>query len=228
MKISVVIPARNEEEILPRCLEALQRQRVDDFELIVVDSASADRTGAVARRFGARLIRVAEPGVGLARHIGFSAATGDVILSTDADAVPPPDWIERLTAPFFAPGVVGAYGTILLMQGRWLADFGRSFFPWFQRINHHLGRPMVCGPNFAVRAEAFREVGGFLVDGAYPREAEDVQLALKLRRVGRLVFLPRAAVPVSARRLTGKEGLRYASHHAGNYLRLFWLRNVKG
>lgn len=227
MKISVVIPARNEEEILPRCLAALRRQKGNDFELIVVDSASADRTGVVARGFGARLLRVEEPGVGLARQVGFSAATGDVILSTDADAVPPGDWIEQLVSPFSDPEVVGTYGPIILAGGG-LAGFGSSFFPWFQRMNYRFARPLFCGPNFAVRAEAFRAVGGFIIDGTYPREAEDVQLALKLQKKGRIVFLPKAVVPVSARRFVGREGFRYAGHHAGNYLRIFWLRNVKG
>jgi len=221
-RVSVVVPARNEEDLLPKCLAALQRQTVSDFELIVVDSASADRTGAVARAFGARVIRLEEPGVGRARQAGFAAARGEIILSTDADALPSPDWIERLEGPFSDPSVVGTYGTILLRGGRGLADLGRSLFPWFQGVNFRLGRPLFCGPNFGVRREAFRAVGGFLVDGAYPQEAEDVQLALKLKKVGKIVFLRDLVMPVSARRFNGRDGFRYAGHHVGNYLRLFW------
>ena len=222
MKISVVIPARNEEEYLPRCLRALARQTVPELEVIVVDSASADRTGTVARAFGARVIRVDEPGVGRARQAGFTAARGDVILSTDADAAPPREWAARLSAPFADPAVVGSYGTLLLTGAWGISGFARSFFPWFQGLNYRLGRPLFCGPNFAVRADAFHSVGGFRVDGDYPHEAEDVQLAFKLARAGKIVFLRDVVVPVSARRFQGSEGWRYTGHHAGNYLRLFW------
>jgi len=99
--VSVIIPARNEQTILPRCLAALhEQQSAREFELIVVDSASTDRTQQVARSFGARVIRLEEPGLGRARQAGFEAARGEIILSTDADAVPSEDWIERLVAPF--------------------------------------------------------------------------------------------------------------------------------
>ena len=55
--VSVVVPARNEEKLLPRCLFALRQQKYDDFEIIVVDSASTDHTQQVARSFGARVVR---------------------------------------------------------------------------------------------------------------------------------------------------------------------------
>ncbi len=226
MKISVVIPARNEEEFLPVCLRALIHQTVQDFEVIVVDSASADQTSTVARAFGARVIRLNEPGVGLARQVGFAAAHGEIILSTDADAVPPPDWVERLSAPLIDPRVVGSYGTLLLIGAKGLSGFARSFFPWFQGLNARLGRPLFCGPNFGVRADAFQAVGGFRVDSGYPREAEDVQLAFKLTKQGKVVFLRNLVVPVSARRFRGSEGLRYTGHHVGNYLRLFWFERL--
>ena len=97
--VSVVIPARNEQERLPECLRRLQLQTLAGFEIIVVDSASTDATSDVAAAAGARVLRVDRPGVGLARQTGFDAARRAIIVSTDADALPASDWLERLVAP---------------------------------------------------------------------------------------------------------------------------------
>jgi GT2 family glycosyltransferase len=91
-------------------------------------------------------------------------------------------------------------------------------------VNLLLGRPICCGPNFAVRKSAFHSVGGFAVGQTYPNEAEDVRLALKLRSVGKIVFLHDLAMDVSARSLAGGQALKYIAHHTGVYFRVCWLR----
>ena len=222
--VSVVIPARNEEVRLPDCLARLREQSLPGFEIIVVDSASTDRTGAVARALGARVIRIEQPGVGLARQTGFDAASRRIIVSTDADALPSPDWIERLVEPFQDPAAVCAFGTIRLSGAGALVAIGHSLFRAFQRVNLLLGRPICCGPNFAVRKSAFHDVGGFAVGQTYPNEAEDVRLALKLRSVGKVVFLHSLSMDVSARSFAGGQALKYIAHNTGVYLRVCWLQ----
>jgi len=226
-RVSVVVPARNEEELLPHCLFALRQQEFGDFETIVVDSASSDRTQQVARSFGVRVIHLEEPGVARARQAGFDAATGDIIVSTDADAICEPDWLQRIVAPFIDPAVIGTFGTIELTGQRIWARLGHALFSGFQAANLRLGHPLFCGPNFAVRREAFRDVDGFRANGEYPDEAEDVRLAQKLKKRGKIVFLPDSKVIVSSRRLDKGQGLRYTSHHAGVYLRVCWFGNSK-
>lgn len=226
LKVSVVVPARNEEKMLPLSLSALCRQSWEDFELIVVDSASTDRTGEVARSFGARVIRLEEPGIARARQAGFAAARGEFIASSDADSLVPTDWLERLVVPFRDPEVVGAFGPVYLSDGGPWTKISEKFFPSFQRANLRLGRPLFAGPNFAVRKEAFLKVKGFKVDGRYPEVAEDVQLAMKINREGSIVFLRNLTVATSARQFHGSQGLhglRYVGYHAGVYLRVCWL-----
>lgn len=225
-RVSVVVPARNEEKLLPRCLFALRQQRFGGFEIIVVDSASSDDTQKVARSFGARVIRLEEAGVARARQAGFEAATGEIIVSTDADALSDPEWLQRTVAPFRDPAVVGTFGTIELTGSRIWTLPAHSLFSWFQALNMLLKRPLFCGPNFAVRKDVFRDVDGFKVNGEYPDEAEDVQLAQKLRKRGKIVFLPHSRVIVSSRRLDKGQGLRYTGHHAGVYLKVCWLSNI--
>ena len=225
-RISVVVPARNEEERLPRCLAALRCQSLSDFELIVIDSASTDRTGKVACDFGARVVRVEEPGVARARQAGFQVAQGEIIVSTDADAIPSSDWLKRLVAPFCDPEVVGTFGTLHFTRGGLLAEVGHALFSVFQRANYHSGRPLFCGPNFAVSKRAFHAVDGFKRGDGYPREAEDVRLALKIRKMGKIVFLHDLPMVVSVRNLEKGRALRYTIHHIGVYLKVCWLEGL--
>ena len=216
MRVSVVVPARNEEAFLPHCLQRIAHQTLKPLEVIVVDSASTDRTAQVAKDHGARVIRLDEPGVGRARHAGFQAAAGEVIASTDADALVPRDWLERLVSPFGDPAVVGSFGTVS-PQGYPLSAW---VYALFQRVNWRLGIPLFCGPNFAVRREAFLKVGGFLGPRGPYQEAEDVRLGLKLRRVGRIIYLPYLSVEVSPRSLSPG----YVLHHIWLYIGTCWLR----
>lgn len=222
-KISVVIPARNEETTLPTCLEALCRQSLQDFEIIVVDSASTDCTGEVARSFGVRVIRVEKPGVGLARQAGFEAARGEIIASTDADAVPSADWIERLIAPFHDPDVIGAFGTIHFTRGGTRARISHALFSAFQGVNLHLGWPLFCGPNFAVRKDAFCAVGGFSTSAGYPNEGEDTRLGLKLNKIGKTVFLRDLPMVVSPRSFEQGRSMSYVVRNAGVYFTVCWI-----
>ncbi len=90
-KISVIIPARNEEETLPSVLgdlnDAIANIAGYEFEVIVVDDRSTDRTAAIAQSFGARVVRnqSSRSGKGMALRAGFEAAGGDILVMMDAD-----------------------------------------------------------------------------------------------------------------------------------------------
>ena len=74
MKVSVVIPAYNEEKYIVDCLKALSNQTIAPDEVIVVDNNSTDKTASLARQAGAKVITVLEPGITPARTAGFNAA----------------------------------------------------------------------------------------------------------------------------------------------------------
>ncbi|MFO8033553.1 MAG: glycosyltransferase family A protein [Candidatus Bipolaricaulota bacterium] len=222
--VSVVVPARNEANLLPSCLDALREQSYARYEVVVVDNGSADDTGLVAERYGCCLVREQSPGVATARQRGFVSARGDIIASTDADSTVPPDWLERIVRRFEEnPARVGVYGTLLFPEeGPLLLKVAGPMLALFLWANHRLARPHFCGPNFAVRRDAFFKCGGFMANGKAYGSSEDVQLSLKLRHLGVVLFDPGIRVHTSPRRLK-QGGVGYVWRNVCNYSRVVWL-----
>jgi glycosyltransferase involved in cell wall biosynthesis len=105
--VSVLIPARDEEETLPHLLAALSQQRFQPHEVIVIDDHSSDRTAAVAKEWAASMpLSVIQPpalaagwcGKPWALHHGVAASSGDVLVFLDADTEPGPEFLDRLLA----------------------------------------------------------------------------------------------------------------------------------
>jgi rhamnosyltransferase len=113
--ISVVIPVKNGGDDLARCLQGIRAQGIEEpVEIIVVDSGSGDRSVAIARARGARVIRIAPEDFshGASRNLGASRAAGEVLVFISQDAFPVgTDWLERLTRPLRRdPQLAGVYG----------------------------------------------------------------------------------------------------------------------
>jgi len=94
--ISVIIPTYNEEANITACLQSLCNQTMsrDEYELIVVDGNSKDRTCELAREYADEVITQTSKKVGGARNDGVLRARGDIVATTDADCIIPPDWLE--------------------------------------------------------------------------------------------------------------------------------------
>jgi glycosyltransferase involved in cell wall biosynthesis len=111
---SVVVPAHNAERTLGAVLESIRSQEPAPHEVIVVDDASSDRTGEIAVAAGATVLRNEKPMLaGGARNRGWEAATGDVVVFLDSDAVPGPGWNAGLAAALaeFPHSLVGCART---------------------------------------------------------------------------------------------------------------------
>ncbi|MDP2053808.1 MAG: glycosyltransferase family A protein, partial [Acidobacteriota bacterium] len=101
MTISVIVCAYNEEHYLAPCLQSLLSQSRPPDEIIVIDNASSDRTGAVARAIaGVRVVDEPRKGLVIARERGRQEATGEVLVYVDADCRAPHRWLERIERRF--------------------------------------------------------------------------------------------------------------------------------
>jgi glycosyltransferase involved in cell wall biosynthesis len=100
--ISLIIPAYNEEDYLPACLDAIMQNVAHKaFEIIVVDNNSTDRTKAVVERYpGVKYVFEPNKGITRARQRGFIASTGDILAYVDADTHPPAGWVEQIEQQF--------------------------------------------------------------------------------------------------------------------------------
>jgi glycosyltransferase involved in cell wall biosynthesis len=101
VKISVVIPTKNEERDIKDCLNSLSKQSYKNFEVIVVDGGSKDRTKEIARKLGAKVLNEKPTkSPANARNIGAKAANGEILLFVDADNVVPKDHLEKVASAF--------------------------------------------------------------------------------------------------------------------------------
>ena len=110
---SIVIRAFNEERWLPEVLTAVARQTYRDFEVLLVDSGSLDRTRDIAAAYGARIIRLRSEDFtfGHSLNLGIKEARGAFIAIISAHAIPTDEqWLERLITPLREPGTAMVFG----------------------------------------------------------------------------------------------------------------------
>jgi glycosyltransferase involved in cell wall biosynthesis len=198
--ISIVIPAHNEELFLSETLRAIKAQTYKNFEVIVVDNNSTDTTPKIAKDYGARVISESIKGVAAARQAGFMAAKGSIIASTDADTIVPRNWLSRIAKKFEARPDVVAYGGLYFLYSGPLS--ARMMFPDVAYLAWCIKRLIsgswsLPGSNMAIRADAFKSVGGFNLD---KHVMEDIDISGRLAKIGAVVLDHGHLVKTSGRR----------------------------
>lgn len=203
--VSVVIPAHNEEGRIRMTLKLLNHQTYprDKFEIIVVDNNSSDKTAEVARVGGARIIIERNPGVAWAREAGWKAAKGEIILSTDADVQPSEDWMEKIVTRFLTqPELVGLTGGLRFFDKPWWFNWLAVIFnPLLVYLGFFMSRGVYnfTGNNMAARKWVWAKVGGFNTQLHF---GEDMDLARRIKKYGKIQFYPRLVMRCSGRRYT--------------------------
>ena len=200
-RVSVIVPAYNEEELLADGLDSLLAQDyAGELEIVVVDNASTDTTGEIARAKGVRVVEEPRRGYGRALRRGFAAGTGEILACTDADTVVPRDWVRRIVETYAADdSVVCAGGDVEFIDPNlrgWL--FTRGLLPlliWGDRVGG--AAPHLWGASFSVRQDVFVAAGGFHPD--FDLQV-DTELSERLRQYGRVVLVRGEKVRTSCRR----------------------------
>ncbi len=198
MRASVIIPAFNAEKTLARTLHALESQTLSrqEWQAIVVDDGSTDATASLVASFHwARGISIPHRGAAAARNRGAALARGEILLFTDADCEPQPDWIEKMLAPFDDPNVVGAKGTYRTSARGMTARFVQlEYEEKYERMRRVEQIDFIDTYSAAYRREVFLTTSGF--DESFPTASvEDQEFSFRLAERGcRLVFVPDAIV----------------------------------
>ncbi|MET4058709.1 glycosyltransferase involved in cell wall biosynthesis [Arthrobacter sp. UYP6] len=181
--VSVVIPCLNDAAALRACLSSLTAQSLAPHEIVVVDNNSTDASAAVARRFGARVVFEAQPGIPAAAAAGYDAATGDIIARCDADCVLPADWVQRIAESFATDSGLGALSGPGSFYGfRRPAGAVLSVLylgSYYLAMGLALGHLPLFGSNLAVRTSVWRQVRSE-VHRDDPEMHDDVCLSLHL------------------------------------------------
>lgn len=228
LHVSFVVPAHNEEVLLPRTLTSIL-QAIDRVgcaaEVIVVNNASTDRTGSIARQFsGVRVVDEPIKGLVRARQAGFLAAEGDLIANIDADTILPHGWLPRVVTAFADnPKLVALSGPYiyddvpphvnLLVRLFYAAGYGIN-----QANRLLLGvSSMLQGGNFVVRRSAMETIGGYGADFSF--YGEDTDLARRLNAAGEVRWTFALRARSSGRRLCAEGVLRTGVRYALNF---FW------
>ncbi len=193
--ISFIIPAHNEEALLGRAITSIQASAKGSgqpYEVIVVNDASTDRTGVVARENGAVVVDVELRRISAVRNAGARHAKGNILIFVDADTVLPPPTLQAALAVLRIGGIGGG-ACVTWDEG--CAFWGKLLLRTWNEIARILR--WAAGCFVFVRRDIFEAVGGF--DESY-YVGEEIILSSALKRKGRFVIL-RQSVITSARKV---------------------------
>jgi glycosyltransferase involved in cell wall biosynthesis len=184
LRVSVIIPALNEEEMIGKCLDCLEQSEFprSSFEVIVVDNGSTDRTMEIGRSYSPRLniMVVQKAGVNISalRNLGAAEAKGEILAFLDADCMVPRNWLRNAAQQLRSKdaGIVG--GSISIPHdSRWVARawYGVGYAPKSGEVSY------VPSGNLLVRRSRFLQVGGF---NENLKTCEDFDLCVRARVAG--------------------------------------------
>src|ERR1700720_2399689 len=204
-RVSVVVCAYNAERTMDQCLASLAVLNYPDYEVILVNDGSRDRTLKIAESYGyCRIISQPNKGLSAARNVGAEAATGEIGAYTDSDCVADPDWLTYLVAKMEAGNLAACGGPNfpppednLVPAAVAVAPGGPTHVLISDEVAEH-----IAGCNMAFKRDVLLELGGF--DPIYRAAGDDVDICWRFQDAGYTIGFSPAAVVWHFRRNTVK------------------------
>jgi GT2 family glycosyltransferase len=204
-RVSVVVCAYNAERTMEACLASLETLDYPDYEVIVVNDGSKDKTLEISERFGyCRIISQPNKGLSVARNVGAEAATGEIVAYTDSDCVADPDWLTYLVAKMESADLVACGGPnfpppedSLVPAAVAVSPGGPTHVLISDDVAEH-----IAGCNMAFRRDVLLRLGGF--DPLYRAAGDDVDICWRFQDAGYSIGFSPAAVVWHFRRNTVK------------------------
>jgi glycosyltransferase involved in cell wall biosynthesis len=221
--VTFIIPAFNEEKLIPFAIRSIRGEmtgRPNEYEIIVVDNASTDRTAEVASEQGARVVQELRRGIVAARQAGYRHAKYDLLANIDADNTIPAGWLDKALSALDPPAVVVTGPLVYPEFSRPLQIFTRVFY-FLGRLSHHILGTMVQGGNFIVRKSALDAVGGYNTEIIF--FGEDTDFAVRIAKVGNVKVVPKMWAYSSARRFQVEGVVLTTWRYILNYLTVTFL-----
>lgn len=210
-KVSVLIPAYNEEKYICHVLSALLEQDYPHFEIIVANNASTDQTALLVEAFIAahadapiKLVHELQQGTNYARECARKHATGSVIAQIDADCIPSKNWISKGLRYLIRSRRVAITGPYDYFDGRPLMRYTTLFtqcltYPMTNELVQATQRgAILIGGNAFIRASALQMAGGYNTELTF--YGDDVDLGARLSRMGHVLYAPQLVMRTSSRR----------------------------
>lgn len=197
--ISVIVPTYNEEASIEECLKSLCSQTIprNEYEIIVVDGNSKDRTREIAKAYADEVFIQTSKKVGGARNDGVLRARGEIVATTDADCFIPPDWLSKIRKDFEKHDIVQLYGTVYPKEGGIKNRLSLIGANMFSMIGYYTGSLYyTLGCNTAFDKKAFIDAGMYRTIDA----GDDLEIAKRMLKLGRVKLDTSLKVGFSMRR----------------------------
>lgn len=237
-KVSVIVPAFNEEKYITRALEALMSQDYPNFEIIVADNASTDKTSICIQQFAESLssensiitsVYESRRGTNFARECARKVATGSIIAQMDADCIPSPNWLRKGVSILCSSKNIAVTGPYNYFDGnRWMRGFSllsqQLIYPLIDTLVQLSGRAAILiGGNAFIRADVLEKAGGYNTDLTF--YGDDVELGKRLAAFGRIVYAPSLVQSSSSRRYKANGFWKVNQKYQSCFWDLVWNRN---
>jgi glycosyltransferase involved in cell wall biosynthesis len=201
-KVSVIIPAYNEEKNIERCLKSVKKQNYSNLEIIVIDDGSTDRTSKIAKNFGVKVIKN-KRNLGLAKSLnrGIKASKGSIVITLHADCeLVGRNWLSKIIEPFKDAKVAGVTGNPIPYPDKKLSLFDKVNLYFVGAYASTKSEKITNRDLFNNKCDAYRkkyleEVGFF--NEKFKTSGEDIDLTCKLRKRGyKLLIHPKCRIRI--------------------------------
>ncbi len=192
-ELSIIIPTLDEEKYLPLLLKSIKNQDFRNYEIIIADAGSQDKTLDIAKNYNCQIIKGGSPSKG--RNNGTKTAKGDLFLFLDADVLLPENFFEKTLAEFKKRKLNIASFKLVPIEGKFASLFFNIFYNFpillLEKILAHAAMGIL------VEKELFQKLNGF---DETIKLAEDHELARRAKKLGKFGLIRSTEIFISIRR----------------------------
>jgi glycosyltransferase involved in cell wall biosynthesis len=190
-KISVIIPVYNGEKTLKQCLDSVLNQNYKNYEVIVVDNNSTDRTKEIIKEFQKKekgknkkikYLFESKQGRGAARYKGEINSKGEIILMTDSDCIVPKNWVQEIIEPIIKDKQIAVQGTIKpIFTNYWSDHIQKEIDEQIIKKKKEEKIEKIMTGNFAIKKDILKKIGYTNPNLIY-NEDTDLEIRFKIKK----------------------------------------------